>query len=200
MIRRVFALFRNLLHRSTVEQELDEELRAALDLLTEEKVRQGILPDEARRQALIELGGVEQVKERVRSVKTGRFFLDLHRDLRFSMRLLRRNPGFTAVAAITLAFGIGANAAIFSAVNGILLRPLPYVDSSRLTTIQREQIAHYITFAQLDEIQQQCTALERIVTYNPRSYLLTGGMVPRKVEAAHVTSDFFSLLGTRPLL
>jgi predicted permease len=200
MIRRIFALFRNLLQRSVVEQELDEEIHATVDILTDEKVRQGILPEEARRQALIEVGGVEQVKERVRSVKTGRFFLDFHRDMQFSMRLLRRNPGFTAVAVITLAFGIGANTAIFSAVNGILLRPLPYPDPSRLITIQREQVAYYITFAQLHDIQQQCAALERIATYNPSRFLLTGGIAPKEISAAYVSSDFFSLLRTKPML
>jgi len=125
MPSRVFVLFRNLLRRSTVEQELDEELRSTVDILTEEKVRQGLMPGDARRQALIELGGVEQVKERVRSVRMGRVFHDLHNDLRFGMRLLRRNPGFTAVAVITLALGIGGSTAIFGLIDGILFRPFP---------------------------------------------------------------------------
>ncbi len=87
MLRRYIALFRNLFRRSTVDRELDEELRSTMDILIREHVRQGIPPGEAHRQAMIELGGVEQVKEGIRSVKTGRLLRDLHGDLRFGMRL-----------------------------------------------------------------------------------------------------------------
>jgi putative ABC transport system permease protein len=105
-----------------------------------------------------------------------------------------------SIAVLTLALGVGANTAIFSAVNGILLQRLPYADSSRLVSIYWEPVAYGITFAQLSEIQQQCTALERIVTYDSRRLLITEGAVPKQVEAAYVTSNFFPLLGGRPLL
>jgi predicted permease len=115
--------------------------------------------------------------------------------------MLRKSPGLAVIAILTLALGIGANDAIFSAINGILLRPLPYVEPSRLITIQREQIAHYITSAQLLDIQRHCTALERIATYDSRGFLLlTGGIVPKQISTARVSGDFFSLLGTKPLL
>ncbi len=133
-------------------------------------------------------------------MKTGRFFIDLHGDLRFGVRLLRRNPGFTAVAVITLALGIGANTAIFSAVNGILLQPLPYADPAQLVRIQREQIAYHVTTAQWREIQEQCTALERIAAYSYRELLIIGGKVPTRVSAGYVSGDFFPMLGVKPLL
>jgi predicted permease len=195
MVKRLFALFRNLFHRSVVDRELNEELDATVDILTEERMRQGVPRGEARRQALIEIGGVEQVKENVWSMKAGRLLLDLWRDLRFGVRLLRKHPGFSAAAILTLALGIGANTAIFSAVNGIFLQSLPYHDSSRLIVIDRP-----ITIAQFREILQECPALQQIATYDPTSVRLTAGMTPKRTWAVQVSSNFFSVLATNPLL
>jgi hypothetical protein len=114
---------------------------------------------------------------------------------------MRKSPGFTTVAVLTLALGIGANSTIFSAVNGILLKPLPYHDPSKLLTIHREQIAHIITPGELSVIQKQCTTLEHIATYTARgSHLITGGTGPRQVSAGYVSGDFFSIMGVNPLL
>ena len=126
MPKRILSLFRNLFRKRAIEQQLDEELRSSLEALTQEKMKQGLSQSVSRREALIELGGIEQVKERVRAVHAGRFVEDLARDTRHSLRQLRRNPGFTAVAALTLALGIGGTTAIFSVVNGVLLKPLPF--------------------------------------------------------------------------
>jgi hypothetical protein len=108
MLSRALCLFRNLFRKNAVEQALDDELRVSVEILAEEKMREGISPSEARRRALIELGGIDQVKEEVRSVRVGRWVEDLGKDVRFGLRLLSRNPGFTVVAVITLALGIGA--------------------------------------------------------------------------------------------
>jgi hypothetical protein len=135
MPRRILSLFRNLFRKREVEQELDDELRSSVEVLTQEKMKQGLSQSVARREALIELGGIEQVKEGVRAVHAGRLMENLARDIRYSLRQLRRNPGFTAVAVLTLTIGIGATTAIFSAVNGVLLKPLPYPHPGRLVAV-----------------------------------------------------------------
>jgi putative ABC transport system permease protein len=190
----------NLLLRTKSEAVLDGELEFHLQMEIEQNLQQGMSHEEARRRALISLGGLEQTKEACRETCTIRWAAELRQDLRYGWRMMRKSPRFTAIAVLTLALGVGANTAIFSAVNGILLQPLPYADPSRLVTIQREQIAYGITSAQLRGIQQQCTALERMATYDSSRLLITGGVVPKQVSAARISSDYFPMLGVKPLL
>jgi predicted permease len=132
---RIVSFFRNLLRRKSVEQALDDELQSSVAVLIEEKMNEGCSQAEARRQALIELGGVEQVRTKVREIRVGRLLKDFAADLRFAVRQLRQSPGFAVTAVITLALGIGANTAIFTLVHGILLRSLPVADPSSLYRI-----------------------------------------------------------------
>src|SRR5690242_16293862 len=129
---RLLRILRNLFRRRHLDQDLDDEVRASLDLLIDEKRRVGLSEADARREALLELGGVEQVKEAVRDVRAGALVEQLGQDLAYACRVLGRNQGFTAVAVLTLALGIGVNAAIFTLVDTVVFRPLPYREPGRL--------------------------------------------------------------------
>src|SRR5262245_49018549 len=132
---RLSSLWRNLFRRARAERELDDELRGYVEMLAEEKQARGMSAEEAGRAARVEAGGVEQVKERVREAWTGAFLGTLARDVRYGARTLARNRAFTAAVVLALALGIGATTAVFSVVDAVLLRPLPYRDPARLVVM-----------------------------------------------------------------
>ncbi len=129
---RLMSALRTLLHKRRVETELDMEIRSYVDAIADEKIKSGVSPTEARRQALTECGGLEQVKQAVRDQRASTTVESVIQDIRYGLRQMWRNPAFTWTAVITLGLGIGATTAIFSAVYALLIRPLPYPGSSRL--------------------------------------------------------------------
>jgi putative ABC transport system permease protein len=119
--------------------DLDQEVHSHIELLTEENIRAGIPPEEARRAAQIELGGIEQVKELIREERIGNWLHSVISDCRYAVRQIRNNPGVTTTVMLTLALGIGVNTAMFSLLNGWLLRPLPVRLAEQITVLASEQ-------------------------------------------------------------
>ncbi len=203
---RLTSLWRNLLHRQRVELELSEEIQAYLDMLTEAKLREGLSPREARRAALVELGGVDQIKEQVREVRMGSFIEAVRQDIRYGVRVLIKSPVFTAVAILSLALGIGANTAIFSVVNGLLLKPLPYPESDRVMHVWHTppqdsfpgQDRFSVSPGNYLDWKAQSQSFEQMAAYEYAGFSMSTSGDPVPVIAVAVASDFFSVLRSQP--
>jgi len=202
---KVRSFLRNLFSIRRVEVDLDEEVRSHLELLTEENIRAGMSPKEAQRAARIELGGIEQVKELVREERIGNWLHSVMSDCRFGVRQLRKNPGFTAVAILTLALGIGANTAVFSVVESVLLRPLPFQDSERLFAIWAKQKGQAnrtgASMPEFEDYKDQSHSFEYMANMlSGWTYTWTGQGEARTVNCTGISYDFFPMLGVTPYL
>ena len=200
LLSRLSSLWRNLFQKNRIEQELTEEVQAYLEMLVETKIKQGLQPSEARRVALIEMGGVEQVKERVREVRMGQAWDILWLDLRYGVRLLRKNPGFSAVIILTLALGIGANAALFSVVNGVLLNPLPYPQPEQLVAINQHSPnsgTSSISYPNFLDWQKENQTFSAMAVSRQSSFALVGTGEAERVRGRRCTANLFSVLGVK---
>jgi len=199
------SLWRNLIHKDQVERELADEIQAYRDLLIEAKLNEGLAPNEARRLALIELGGEEQLKEECRDVRRTRVVEALWRDLQYAFRLLWKRPGFTLIATVTLALGIGASSAIFSVVNALLLRPLPYQDANRLVLLtrldpQRQSPSTSDSIPKFNSIREQSQVFESLAAVAEDNFNLTGRDTPEQIRGARVSGDLLHVLVVQPYL
>jgi putative ABC transport system permease protein len=202
-MNKIVAAFRNIFRRKHVERDLDAEIRSYSDLLQEEKMSDGMNSHEARRQARMNMGGPEQLKEEIRGARTGVWVETLWQDLRFAGRTLRKNPGFTAIAVLTLALGIGANTAIFSVVDTIVLRPLPYRDPGRLIFLAEISPAATRFLADklpslVDSDRRYPQIFSSIASIRPGGAIMTGIPEPGQLSSSLVSSEFFNLLGWYP--
>jgi putative ABC transport system permease protein len=192
---RIRALFRG----RAVEGELDEELRFHLERQVEKYLQSGWSREEAMRRARVEFGGVEQAKEECRDARGVNFLETLFQDVRYGLRMLRSAPGFTAVAILTLALGIGANTAIFSLVDGVLLRPLPYRDPGRLTIVW-EQDDHgkpdNVGYATYLDWKAQNKSFQDLALYSSWQPILQTSE-PEQLNGLRVTNNYFRTLGIR---
>jgi putative ABC transport system permease protein len=200
-MRRIFNLLRS--KRRRMEQDLDRELRYHTDRRAEDLMKSGVDETEARRQAALEFGGVAQVREEVRDTWVSRWFHELMRDIQYAGRTLRRNPGFTSVALLSLALGIGANAAIFGLFHAVLVRPLPYKDPDRLLSLMlvtKSSPAGFVFTPEFVAWRASSRDFEELTAWNDEQFNLTGAGSPERVIGASVTANFLPLLGVQPAL
>jgi predicted permease len=193
-IHRLLGLFL----KRKLDQELEDEIRSHLDMQIQDNLRQGMSPDEARYEAMRKFGGVEQVKESYRDRRSLAVVDSTLQDLRYALRTLRRSPGFTAVAVLTLALGIGANTAIFSMFEGVVLAPLPYREAERLVTVWYSISVNprvYPSAPDFRDWRRNARSFEKMGAIGGRAHDLTNPGTPEHLDGREISSGFFSMLG-----
>jgi predicted permease len=204
-IKALVSRTRTWLSPRAVDQEFEHELDTHLDMLADENARRGMSPEEARRAARIRLGGQTQLKETNRELRGLPVLETFFQDTRFAFRMLRKNPGFTAVAVFTLALGIGANTAIFSIVYAMLLKPLPYSQPEQLLTVFEAQPQAGVnatgwSYANFAELREQNRIFSDMAGSQQHQLTLTGRGEPSVVNTSVVTPELFSVFGQRPIM
>lgn len=203
--KRVVSTLRSIFRKKDLDRELGEELRSCLDLLADEKTQAGMSRTEADRQARIELGGVEQVKEQVRDRRLGANVDVLLQDLRYASRSLTKNAGFTVVAVAILAVGIGATTALFSNVHSVLVRGVGYPEADRLVIVRKAfdaRISGPLSRLDYFDFRDSSEKLEEIAAFMPYTGggVLAGGPKPERVQVGFATWNLFQVLGVRPVV
>jgi predicted permease len=192
--KRVVALF----GRQRRDAELEEELRAHIEMAAEEHLCRGMSAEDARRQALRSFGGVTQIREQYREQRGVPMMEQLGRDLRFALRQLRKSPGFALTAVLTLALGVGANTAIFTLIDSILLRPLPFPEQERLVTITADG---FFPKGWIRALDQNSQSFRSIAAYSSNAESnVSGPETTERVFGSRVTVNFFETLGLKPAL
>ena len=191
------------LGRSRMESEMDTELRFHMEAYAADLVRSGVAPAEAMRRARVEFGGIDRAKEECREARGVHFLETLAQDVRYGVRTLRKSPGFTVLAVLTLALGIGSATAIFSVVYGVLLRPLPYADSNRIMAVfeVNPKGGHSrLADPNFDDFRDQNRSFQSIAKYGDDVASVSGGSQPTRTTVATVSPEFLKVLGVEPIL
>ena len=201
--------FAAMFHKEQRDRELAEELESHLQMHIEDSLSSGMKPEEARRQALIKLGGVEQTKEKYRDRRGILWLETLLQDFRLGLRMLQRNLGFVCVCVVALALGIGISTTLFSVLYAVVLKPLPFPEQSRIVVGWKADPARGINLVELSyldykDMRDQSASFDDIAamptTTNGYSYIMTGKGEPTQVESSRVTANYFSVLGVTPYL
>src|SRR6266404_2665037 len=198
------ARIRGLFVKDRLERELDDEVRFHLEMQAEDNRRAGMNPVEARFAAMRSFGGIEQVKEKFRERRTLSLVETVVQDAWHGLRTLRRRPGFTIAAGLSLALGIGVTTAIFTVLNAVALRPLPYTDADRLswmTQVLRANSTDEVTItAHFLEWRRQNQTFTGLAGYNTQTRNLTGRDEPMELHTAKASASLLPLLGVQPII
>jgi predicted permease len=203
ILHKITHSIRALFLRNKLETELDSELRFHLESQIDSNIRAGMSPETARQSALREFGAIELAKEECRDERGTQFLDQLWQDVRFGARMLRKNPGFAAVAVLTLALGIGANSAIFSVVEDVVLAPLPYSQPDRLVAVWESNYhtpkmgASYLDF---HDWQHSAQSFQQMGAFTTQDYDLSAPGTPEHLDGNLISANFFSMLGAKPAL
>jgi putative ABC transport system permease protein len=197
--------FRSLFRKEAVDVELNDELKFHLERGVQEKIAAGMPPAEARRATMLEFGALESVREECKDMRGVNLISDLIRDIKFGARMLRKNSGFTAIALLTLALGIGANAAIFSLVRGVLLRPLVNRDENRLIYIRQSAAGLHVdniafSVPEIDDLRGSVKSVSEFGGFSQIEFTMLGLGEPRVLRAGVVDGAYFDVVGLHPVL
>ena len=188
-------------HRSTIETDIEDELHAHIQHRADDLERSGLVRAEAERRARVEFGGQARFQEECRDALGGSFFETLFRDVRFSLRLLRKSPGFTTAAVATLALAIGANAVVFGVLNALVLRPLNVPHAQSLYTIQfGKDSSSWQSYPDYLDLRDRNRSFDGLAAYNPTAVGLDTGANPARAWAYETSGNYFDVLGIRPYL
>jgi predicted permease len=201
-LRAFWIRLKGLRSKSKADADFAAELETHLQMHTEENLRAGMTPGEARRQATIQLGGIEQTRQAYRERQTLPWLETLGQDVRFSLRMLQKSPGFTVIAIMTLALGIGANTAIFSIVNGVLLNPLPFPEPDRLMMLnQKEKNFEFasVSYPNFQDWRKDNRTFSAMAISRGYYFSLIGSGTPEQLDGQFISDGYFDTLGVKPL-
>jgi predicted permease len=207
MLTDILIRLRAVFRPKSAEEDLDEELQFHYEQQAEKLAKSGVPRDEARRQARLAIGGMEQIKEECRDARGVQFLEHVMQDVRFGLRSLRKSPGFTVVAILTLTLGIGVNTALFTIVHGVLLNPLPFPQPDRLVNLWERDVLQIGSFNVVSggvfaDWQKQATSFKQMALVGEDSTNLSGdgGSLPESVSIRQCSYNLFSILGVQPAL